>query len=354
MNPYASLPETAFWDKSVASLGGYELDPVGEVPFQLVATDKIATAGSCFAQHIARHLTKKGFNYFITEYEDKIGAENYGVFPARFGNIYTVRQLLQLFDRAYGLFVPVDEFWMRTDGAYVDPFRPRIQTKGFASLAELLEDRQRHLGSVRKMFERCDVFIFTLGLTEGWKSSIDGAVFPLAPGVAGGTLDDRYKFHNFLVNEMVDDFNQFIRKLQSVNPSVKIVLTVSPVPLKATYEKRHVFLSNTYSKAALRVAAETLSLANAFVYYFPSYEIITSNGSAFYESDRRTVTRRGVETVMSIFDLHLMANEGISASLEVALPGHLGLDPVCPSTRKPTKFEELSQIICDEEALGDL
>ena len=51
---------------------------------------------------------------------------------------------------------------------------------------------------VREVFETCDVFVFTLGLTEGWVSTLDGAVYPLAPGVAGiGPQADAYALREF-------------------------------------------------------------------------------------------------------------------------------------------------------------
>ena len=288
MNPYASLPDTAFWDRSVGPIEPESLDPVTEVPFRIGEGDLIATAGSCFAQHISRTLVSRGYNYLVTEKGSAESAESYGVFPARFGNIYTVRQLLQLFDRAYSLVIPRDRVWERDrDGAVVDPFRPRIQANGFASHAELEADRRSHFAAVRQMFERCDVFIFTLGLSEGWMSLTDGAVFPLAPGVAGGALTRKYAFHNFNVVEMTADLSTFLRKLRAVNPNVRVILTVSPVALKATYEPRHVLVSNTYSKAALRVVAEEAVRSEANVAYFPSFEIITNGGERFYESDRR-------------------------------------------------------------------
>ncbi len=39
-----------------------------------------------------------------------------------------------------------------------------------------------HLAAVRRMFEESHLFIFTVGLTEIWESTVDGAVFPVAPG----------------------------------------------------------------------------------------------------------------------------------------------------------------------------
>ena len=94
---------------------------------------KIATAGSCFAQHIARHLRNSGFNHFVVEPGHPIisasvrAKNNYGLFSARYGNIYTSRQLLQLFQRAFGEFTPLEDVWQEEVDVFLDPFRPSIQ-----------------------------------------------------------------------------------------------------------------------------------------------------------------------------------------------------------------------------------
>jgi hypothetical protein len=117
--------------------------------------------------------------------------------------------------------------------------------------------RGAHLAAVRRMFETLDVFVFTLGLTEAWRSRVDGSVYPLAPGVAGGSFDPaRHEFVNFPVDEVRADMAEFVHELRKVNRRCRIVLTVSPVPLIATYEPRYVLVSTAYSKAVLRVAAE--------------------------------------------------------------------------------------------------
>lgn len=104
-----------------------DVDPVVKPQFTLRREDQIATAGSCFAQHISRALQTKGFSYLITEPGEE--ERNYGVYPARFGNIYTARQLLQLFQRAFGLFAPAEAAW-RSGDRFVDPFRPQIEPRG--------------------------------------------------------------------------------------------------------------------------------------------------------------------------------------------------------------------------------
>ena len=238
--------------------------------------------------------------------------ESYGTFTARFGNLYTVRQLLQLFDRAYGLFFPEETVWKLDDGSYVDPFRPRVQSKGWATPDEVEADTDAHLACERAMFEDCGVFVFTLGLTEGWVGNSDGAVYPLAPGAVFDCDDSKYSFVNFKVTEMVADLIAFFEKLTTVNPDVRLIFTVSPVPLIATAEKGLVLQSNTYSKAALRVVAEevTRSLDNAV--YFPSYETIAGpqTKSNYYEPDLRGIKPEGVAHVMSVFKRHFLTSGG--------------------------------------------
>ncbi len=351
-NPYAQKPDYAFCKRAVSGRLVHAVDPVTTVPFQIGRNDNVATAGSCFAQHIAKTLAQTGFQYLVTERSPKTAGamdENYGVFPARFGNVYTVRQLLQLLQRAYGLFEPADSEWLTRGGYYVDPFRPRIQHGGFKSPVDLGADREVHLLAVREMFEESKIFVFTLGLTEGWES-VDGAVVPLAPGVVEADAQaDNYRFHNFTVAEMEADLLTFIDLLRSLNPEIKIILTVSPVALIATFEDRHVLVSTTYSKAALRVVADSVVSARPDVAYFPSYEIITGPQARgqFFDETLRDVTPAGVEAVMSIFRRHYL-NAG-----DLQIPGSSDR----ASAIDPGRFDEgaymraVQRIICDEEAI---
>lgn len=351
-NPYSTKPDYHFWRRSFAGKTATEIDPVTSVKFAIGPNDKVATAGSCFAQHVSRTLASSGFNYMITETAPAFPFskdENYGVFSARYGNIYTVRQLLQLLKRVYAFFEPLDTAWQRQDGRFVDPFRPYIQTDGFASPEEVEAERESHFAAVRTLFETSDVFIFTLGLTEGWQAVADGAVFPIAPGVVGAAGDEAaYRFHNFSVTEMEQDLRDFIRRLHQINPGCRVLLTVSPVSLIATYEDRHVLVATTYSKSVLRVVAEIIVREFAFVDYFPSYEMITGPHarSAFFEEDLREVRPEGVAYAMSKFAEHYMTNN------TEAHPGHKTtvLDPEAVA-RQRTAIQEIAAVICDEEKI---
>lgn len=349
-NPYSTVGREQFWKHSVAGVAPAHLDPVIKGRFQVLPTDRIATAGSCFAQHIARTLSKSGFNYFVPETAPagmelmEAKSRNYGVYSARFGNIYTARQLLQLIQRVEGSFMPEDDAWVGRDGGLVDPFRPQIEPGGFVDRAALLASREEHFEAVRRMLREMDVFVFTLGLTEGWRSRHDGAVFPLAPGVAGGVMDfDRYEFINFTAEEITADLHATVDQLKRLNPRCRIVLTVSPVPLIATYERQHALVATTYSKAALRTAADSLRRAYDHVEYFPSYEIITGayNRGAYFEDDLREIKPEGVAHVMGVFMTHYTGQEREAGPAAAAMGA-----PQRPRSK-------LFDIVCDEEAIAN-
>jgi len=362
-HPYNGLPDYAYWRRAVASVPPGALDPMLEAPFKIGARDKVATAGSCFAQHIGRYIAAAGCAHLVTEEAHPLLPEgariatNYGLYTARYGNIYTARQLVQLFERAYGRFRPVEDIWKEKPGVYVDPFRPNIQPRGFNSEREFALDRERHFRAVRQAFETLDVFVFTLGLTEAWRARADGAVFPVSPGVSGGTFDpSRHEFVNFGVDEVVADLQMFIAGLRAVNRKARIVLTVSPVPLSATAESRHVLASTVYSKSVLRVAAETISRAHDHVAYFPSYEIVASGFAGdYFASDKRSVTEDGVAHVMSVFAKHFLSDEPADGSsllglVKHAVAGRLGLRTTLDDA-KAAGLQAVFKVMCDEEAL---
>lgn len=358
-HPYRGLPDHQFWNKAVAGVAPPALDPVVGAGFTLERETRIATGGSCFAQHIAKALQRSGYRYHVAETGDHLPAEiaaeqQYGVYSARYGNLYTPAQLLQLVERAEGEFAPQDSAWLRPDGGYADPFRPEIQPRGFASVEALEASRAEHLAAVRQMWRDLDVFIFTLGLTEAWRAKADGAVFPIAPGVAAGEMDfDRYEFHNYTVEETTEAMRCFVERLRAINPTARIILTVSPVPLAATYEPRHVLVATTYSKSVLRVAAETIAREFDHVEYFPSYEIITGsyNRGAYFEADLRSVTEEGVAHVMDRFLAKYTDQPANDPAAPVTAPSVArSLEPVAGALNR--EVAEGQAIFCEEELLA--
>jgi len=347
-NPYSSLPDHRFWRKAVAGLPPFALDPIVETPFKISLRDRVATGGSCFAQEIAHRLQQSGFCYYLAE-EPPAGMSaqeaerrNYSMYSCRYGNLYTTTQLLQLVQRAYGEFAPDLDSWTDADGRFVDPFRPRIEPEGYATVEEMRADRARHLAAVRKMVETMDVFVFTFGLTECWRHRPDGAVLQLAPGVAGGVYDpERYEFWNMSVGEVVRDFLTAVDLICARNPDVRMILSVSPVSIIATGEDRHVLVSNSASKAILRAAADEVVRARRNIAYFPSYDLVTAapNAARFYGDDTRRINSFGIDRTMRMFFEHFTARETVSTPVTAV---KLDIAAEAKSNAK---------IVCDEEAI---
>ena len=346
-HPYEQAALYRRWRTGVAEIPAAEVDPVVSLPFLISRSDRIVTAGSCFAQHIAHYLRRSGYHFLETETAHPIlssslaSAYGYGVYSARYGNIYTARQLLQLFERAYGRFQPVDDVWQQ-EARFFDPFRPAIQPGGYASRAEYEADRRQHFAAVRRALQELDYFLFTLGLTECWVSRQDGAAYPLCPGTVAGRFDpQQHLFMNQTAEDVIADMTAFIRELRQINPQAKIILSVSPVPLAATAEDRHVLVATSYSKAVLRVAAEVLSkLPNVF--YFPAYEIITGvfTRGMYFAADLRSIREEGVRHVMDLFFRHACGGDGSSAHLN---PG--------PADEFLPRMREVIDRLCEESYL---
>jgi len=351
MNPYSHLHDYQFWSKSVTASAPGQLNPVAAIPFRIGSSDKIASLGSCFAQNITRQIQRAGFNYLIAEpapselTADEARRKNYGVYSARYGNVYTAKQALQLFDRAFGEYQPRQPCWQKGT-RWVDPFRPQIEPDGFASEQQALEDQARHLNAVRQMFLEADWLIFTLGLTETWRSKINGAVFPLAPGVAGGVFDPVvYEFVNFHYSDVVEDLLRLRNKIQEVNVKAKLLLTVSPVPLIATYENRHVLVSTCASKAILRAATDEVERRCDNVFYFPAYEIIHSPSAEgrYFEDDLRNVNSLGVNHVMRVFFRQCCEQQAVETSPH---------SNQCAERQAQDELQKDLEIMCDEALIG--
>ncbi|RUS64839.1 GSCFA family protein [Pseudorhodobacter sp. E13] len=307
-SPYIDLPARAYWRSGVAERGDISGSDLYIPKFQITRKHRIATAGSCFAQHVGRTLRRARFNVLDEETGPSVppavlNAYGYGLYSARYGNIYSARQLLQLLQEAFKGLKPAHPVWEK-DGRFYDAFRPSVEPDGLPTEDDVLRHRAQHLQAVRTLFSSIDVFVFTFGLTETWAAKSDGTVYPTAPGTIAGTFDpDIFEFRNMRYNEILSDFRVVRKMIQTLNPDVRFVVTVSPVPLTATASGQHVEVASSYSKSVLRAVCGALMEDHKDVDYFPSYEVImsqTAHGTNF-NSNYRTVRAEGVDKAMNLF-----------------------------------------------------
>jgi hypothetical protein len=310
-SPYENLIPAAYWRTGVTLAHPLSPEALYNKRFELSNDDKIGTAGSCFAQHISKAMRRVGFNVLELEPAPTGLPEalwtkfGYGLYSARYSNIYTSRQFLQLLQEAFEDAQSPEPVWER-DGRYFDSMRPAVEPNGLNSAQEVAAHRAFHLARVRQLFEELDVFIFTLGLTECWQYAGTDWVFPTAPGTIAGSYDQRtYVFRNLSHTEIANEMRSAIDLIRKHNKSnnLRFLFTVSPVPLTATYSQDHILVATTYSKSVLRAVAGELCDADERIAYFPSYEMVTApwTRGVFYDANFRTVNRAGVDIIMSAF-----------------------------------------------------
>ena len=304
MTPYRAQPDRAFWSRAVAREWRVEALYNCAEPL-IVPKDRIASAGSCFAANIVPHLEAAGYLYVRAETMEAADDRFfYSRYSAAYGNIYTARQFRQLIDRCLGRFQPVEDRW-RSAAGVIDPFRPGLPYPA-ADDAEFEAVTAGHLRRTRAAFADASVLVFTLGLTEAWVCAADGAALPVCPGVVAGEFDpQRHRLVNFRAQDVAEDFRAALAALREINPALRVILTVSPVPLAATATAEHVYVANFYSKAALRAAAQEIVETTAGVVYFPSLEIVLGlEAGENFEPDRRSVSAAAVARVMAALLAH--------------------------------------------------
>lgn len=337
--PYAQLAPWQRWDQA-PSLGTPAGGPVPR--FVWTRQTRIGTLGSCFARHITQTLREQGFHWLELEpappflSPENQAAQGYGLYSARYGDIYNPLQLEQLLLQALGEFTPQESPWQRPDGRWVDPFRPRQEPAGWESPEAVREARARHLQAVRRLFGEAEALIVTLGLVEIWRCRSDGAVLPVCPGKAFGHFDpDHYHFERLSLESVLQTLERFLKRLHALNPGVQVLLTVSPVPLAATLLPQHVQRASLLAKSTLLLASEALCLRWPQVDYYPAYEQIMADPVGQFMPDGRGVRPEAVAQVMQRFLGWVAPGESWSSA------------PVLPAAMVPPA----APLACDEEQL---
>ncbi len=309
MHPYTNLPDRAFWKTAIANKNMFDIDGLWIPKFGLSRRDKIATFGSCFAQHIGKALTANGYAWLNTEPTpfglalENAKKFNYNVFTCRTGNIYTTSLLRQWVEWASKNNTSPAEYWL-TDTRFYDPFRPNIEPNGYQSEQEMFLSRQATINNFKSAITQSNIFIFTLGLTESWFNGKNGYEYPMCPGTVAGSFNPQeHVFVNQKFNAIKDNLENAILMMRQLNAGLRFILTVSPVPLTATNSGNHVLAATLESKSILRAVAGELIREYDFIDYFPSYEIINAPPfkGVFFEANQRSVGQHGVDFVMHSF-----------------------------------------------------
>jgi hypothetical protein len=239
--------------------------------------DLVVTLGSCFARELRTFLLEAGLE-----------SSRFRI-PDALNNTYA---LLDFFT------------WCATGAETGFGFSYDRAASG--EIAEFTPDAERE--SYAKAFADAGAFVFTLGLAEVWSDKATGGVF--WRGIPEDVFEEgRHEFRLTTVDENARNLGGLIDQARSLNPSAPIVLTLSPVPLAATFRGISCLTADCVSKSILRVAIDqVLSEERPGVYYWPSFEIVRWAGShlswptyGFEDVRARRVTRYVVGQIIDAF-----------------------------------------------------
>jgi len=246
--------------------------------FSLAAAKKIFTIGSCFARNIEEKL--KGYDVptlnFKPPREEYLEGRSNALL-----NEYNPGTMSQRILNAFGVTELVDDTIVDTAGGVVDLLLPT----GTPVSRDRAFERRREISSLYAELASADAVIITLGLVQAWCDTVSGAYLNrLPPRDVIRAHGERYVLRVLDVAEVFPLLDEAIGAI--ARRGIKVLLTVSPVPLQASLAGDDAVVANCYSKSVLRVCAQQLYLKYPLVDYFPSYEIAMSGGLSSFAPDQ--------------------------------------------------------------------
>lgn len=246
------------------------------------ADTRVLALGSCFAEYFVQWLGNHGFNQYYSESPDNALVR----YSFTFENVAVVAQQLRW---AFDKLDSRDAFWIGKDMQAVHP------TETGRSLA-------------RDTLTEANVVIVTLGLSEVWYDRVTGE--PLWRAVPVDAYDPaRHGFKVLSVAETRAALEEIDSIRREYLPDLKILYTISPVRLNATYRPVSAVTANSASKAILRAALDEFFRAHwnevgLHYFYFPSYEIATELIPEPYAPDMRHVSPHVPLQLLELFAAH--------------------------------------------------
>jgi tetratricopeptide (TPR) repeat protein len=263
--------------------------PAFDAPFRFEPGETILTIGSCFARNIELELHKRGFRIPAIDFLERPQLRDGG---GQMLNNYGTPSIYNELAWALGErpFVLADHVVEMSEGKFADlHMNPAAKPVAL----EVIAERRAAIRDLYRSVTESRVVIMTLGLAEVWYDTRTGGYVNVAPRpTALKNEPERFRLHVLSFGEAYDHLDQALKLIQRHGRAdVRVILTVSPVPMAITHRSQDVIVANTYSKAVLRAAAETAACQYEFVTYFPSYETcVLSDRMYAWESDLVHVT----------------------------------------------------------------
>ncbi|GAA5181682.1 hypothetical protein GCM10025771_29160 [Niveibacterium umoris] len=257
-------------------------------PVRMHPDDRVFCMGSCFAKNIELRLLDAGLTVLShPRFAPKDGSP-FTPLP----NIFNIQSVLNELSWAFDVaphppeanFVNDDEGFCYDPHSTIDLFRCKPE-----------DARKRRAGVTANMrrLASCDVLILTLGLVEVWFDNKTGTYLNATlPQRLLTREPGRYELRVLDYQAVRDGLEKALALLRQFGkPDLELVISVSPVPLAATFRPIDVVIANNYSKATQVAAVLDFVGQNPGVHYVPSFETVTMSARRFvWEEDLRHVT----------------------------------------------------------------
>jgi hypothetical protein len=281
--------------------------PASRPSFKLSIDNKVFTIGSCFAREVDRAL--RGLGFQILSRENKLDAE-----VERSGNdesLYNKYTIHSILNEIRWALDPTDAhpgelaLLPTGGGKWCDP---QLGGSTFSGTLEQMLLFRARFSEVMCRMQEADLFILTLGLVEAWFDKSSSLYLNTSPPVKAVATDpDRFELHVLDYHDIssaLEDLHALLFRFGK--PGHKILLTVSPVALNATFRDSDVLVANMYSKSVQRAAAESFVSLHENVDYFPSYEFVAlgdpkTNWIGDYRHVHPLVVSRIMSSVMAAY-----------------------------------------------------
>ena len=269
--------------------------------FKLPRKGAVFTIGSCFARNIERKLAQAGVDVpaLALSLDPNLYAAAASTPNAAMNkyNTHSIEsEVLAAFDR---LDVP-DDGLIECDGKWFDPLATATK---FGDRDTVLSIRKQIQTTTRQIAD-CDAAIITLGLNEVWIDTETGIYLNQSPPAP---LIRRYRGRfGIELSDVASNITSIEKTIACMRAEskrdIKVVITVSPVPMGTTMTSHDVIQANTYSKAMLRICAQQVADSHDYVDYFPSFEMVMNSPRATtWYPDQLHVTPAAVDFVTNKF-----------------------------------------------------
>jgi hypothetical protein len=161
------------------------------------------------------------------------------------------------------------------DGNFIfkDPWRNNISVK---SIYEISKINNKFSNTVLTEIKNATIILLNFSLSEVWfHTNHPEIILNRVPIEVFNFQEECFEFESRISEpeEIAASIIKSIESLKKLNKNIKILLSVSPIPLKYTLSERPIIESNMVSKANLILGVNKIISKNfKNVYYFPYYE----------------------------------------------------------------------------------